>query len=44
METVRVANEWFVELDAAQAKQGNKPITLNIMKDLLQVPRYFRLS
>ncbi|KAF8162437.1 cytochrome P450 [Mycena galopus ATCC 62051] len=37
METVRILNEWFAELDAAQAEQGNKPITVNAAKDLLQV-------
>ncbi|KAJ7918450.1 cytochrome P450 [Mycena leptocephala] len=36
VETVRVTNEWFAELGAAQAKQSNKPITLNVIKDLLQ--------
>ncbi|KAF7351367.1 Cytochrome P450 [Mycena sanguinolenta] len=34
METVRVVNQWFVELDA---KQDNKSITLNAAKELLQV-------
>ncbi|KAF7360194.1 Cytochrome P450 [Mycena venus] len=37
METVRVVNEWFAELDATQAKQGNKIIAFNLMKDLPQV-------
>ncbi|KAJ7359619.1 cytochrome P450, partial [Mycena albidolilacea] len=36
METVRVVNEWFAELDAIQAKQ-DKPITLDATKDLVQV-------
>ncbi|KAJ6557960.1 cytochrome P450 [Mycena capillaripes] len=36
-ETVRVANEWFAHLEAAQARNDNEPITLDAMKDLLQV-------
>ncbi|KAJ7359620.1 cytochrome P450 [Mycena albidolilacea] len=37
METVRIVNEWFAALDTVQAKQNNKPITLNALKDLVQV-------
>ncbi|KAJ7461725.1 cytochrome P450 [Mycena galericulata] len=36
VETVRVAHEWFAELDAAQAKQGGGPITVDAGKDLFQ--------
>jgi hypothetical protein len=38
METVRIVNEWFAALDAVQANQNKKPITLNALKDLVQVP------
>ncbi|KAJ6582916.1 cytochrome P450 [Mycena vulgaris] len=37
METIRVVNEWFAELDAAEAKQGSGAITIDAMKDLIQV-------
>ncbi|KAJ7108701.1 cytochrome P450 [Mycena epipterygia] len=37
METVRVVNEWFAELDAAQEKSDNEPITIDAMKHLVQV-------
>ncbi|KAJ6582915.1 cytochrome P450 [Mycena vulgaris] len=37
METTRVVNEWFGELDAAQEKHGSGTITIDAMKDLVQV-------
>ncbi|KAJ7820996.1 cytochrome P450 [Mycena olivaceomarginata] len=37
METVRIVNEWFAALDAVRANQNKKLITLNALKDLVQV-------
>ncbi|KAJ7665990.1 cytochrome P450 [Mycena polygramma] len=36
VESVRVANEWFAELDAVQARHGAEPFTLNVTEDLIQ--------
>ncbi|KAJ7820990.1 cytochrome P450 [Mycena olivaceomarginata] len=36
-DTIRIVNEWFAALDAVQANQNKKPITLNALKDLAQV-------
>ncbi|KAJ7359621.1 cytochrome P450 [Mycena albidolilacea] len=36
-DTVRIVNEWFAALDAVEANQNKKSITLNVLKDLAQV-------
>ncbi|KAJ6614623.1 cytochrome P450 [Mycena sp. CBHHK59/15] len=37
METIRVINEWFMELDAVPVKRNTDAIAIDVVKDLVQV-------